>query len=74
MEAKLNILTRSAVLTKAVAGHLNDSIVYMDSGAGEAAFAAYGLRLLQGWTASARCPMHTPCVIDFTACIGLHSS
>ena len=62
MEARVDILTR-AVLTRAVAGHIKDSIVYMDEAGGEVAFATYGLKLLQGWVVPVRCSFH------FGACV-----
>ena len=51
----MDLLSRSAVLTRSVAERIHDSIVYMDTGAGEAAFASYGMKLLQGWTSPVRC-------------------
>ena len=57
MEARVGILDRS-VLTRAVADHIKDSIVYMDEAGGEAAFATYGVKLLQGWAVPVRCYFH----------------
>lgn len=69
MEAKVDILTRSAVLTRAVADHIKDSIVYMDEAGGEAAFATYGLKLLQGWVVPVRCFLPFRCICLAVAAI-----
>lgn len=45
----MDMLRQCATLSTAVAKRLQDSVVYFDDGAAEAAMASFGAKLQQGW-------------------------
>lgn len=45
----MDMLRQCATLSTAVAKRLQDSVIYFDDGAAEAAMASFGAKLQQGW-------------------------